>query len=64
MLGASVDITERKLMEDALLENKEQLSAIFNGVSETLLLLDLEGTVIASNNIAIKRLKPWKRYYR
>ena len=50
------DISERRRAEEALRENKEQLSAIFNGVSETLILLDIEGNVIAANNIALNRL--------
>ncbi len=56
ILYSTLDITGRKKNEDILRESKEQLSVVFNGVSETIMLLDIEGTVLAANEIAIKRL--------
>jgi PAS domain S-box-containing protein len=50
------DISERKRAENALYENREQLSVIFNGVAETMMLLDIEGNIIAANEIAVNRL--------
>ena len=44
--------TKRRLYEVALHESREQLSAVFNGVNELLILIDLEGTIIAANNAA------------
>jgi PAS domain S-box-containing protein len=54
------DITESKQHEEFLRENKEQLSAVFNGVSETIMLLDVEGNVLAANKIAIDRINQGK----
>ena len=56
ILFSTIDITERKKAEETLRESKEQLSAIFNGVSETLMLLDIEGNIITANHIATNRL--------
>ena len=43
---------KRRTSEEALLESREQLSAVFNGVSEILMLIDIEGNIIAANNTA------------
>jgi PAS domain S-box-containing protein len=45
----------RQASEEILRENREQLSAVFNGVSETLMLLDIKGNIIAVNNTAKNR---------
>jgi PAS domain S-box-containing protein len=50
------DITERKRSEETLRKNQEQLSAVFNGVTETLMLLDIEGNILAANKLAVSRL--------
>ena len=60
LLGVCVDITERKQAEESIRAIKEQLSAVFDGVSETLMLLDLEGTIIVANKLAIQRLNQGK----
>lgn len=54
--GLIWDISERKRSEETLRENKEQLTAVFDGVSEILMLLDIEGNIIAANKLAAKRL--------
>ncbi len=54
------DITERKQYEETLRRNREQLSAVFNGVTETLILLDMEGNILAANKIAIERFNNGK----
>ncbi len=46
----------RQMSEEILHENKEQLSAVFNGVSEMLMLVDIKGNIIAANNTANKSL--------
>jgi PAS domain S-box-containing protein len=48
--------TKRHLYEEALRESREQLSAVFNGVNDLLLLIDLEGNIIAANNAASLQL--------
>jgi PAS domain S-box-containing protein len=54
------DITERKRAEDILRENREQLSAVFDGVSETLMLVDIDGNILAANKLAAQRLNKGK----
>ncbi len=56
----SKDISGRKQAEEALRTSKERLSAIFDGVSETLMLLDLDGNVLAANKKASDRLNNGK----
>ncbi len=55
VLGAIVDITERKRAEGALLESEERLQAIINNTSDAILVYDEEGRVITINKEA-KRL--------
>ncbi len=43
---------KRRISEEALRESREQLSAVFNGVSEILMLIDIEGNIITANNTA------------
>jgi PAS domain S-box-containing protein len=50
------DITDLKRAEEALRENERRLEAVFNGVSETLMLLDISGNILAANDLAVKRL--------
>jgi PAS domain S-box-containing protein len=46
---------KRKASERTLRESREQLAAVFNSVSETLMLLDLNGNIIAANATAKNR---------
>lgn len=55
VLISFIDITEIKKYEKAIVEKKEQLFAVFNGVSETLILLETNGKIIEANNTALKR---------
>lgn len=48
------DITQRKLAEEALQENKENLQSIFDSVSEAIYVLDENGTFIDVNKGAEK----------
>ena len=52
----SKNITERKKAEEELRTSKDQLSAIFDGVSETLMLIDINANILAANKIAATRL--------
>ena len=56
MDGISIDITERKQAEEALRESKELEKALLNAPTESAILIDTEGTVLAINNIAAQRL--------
>lgn len=46
------DITLRKNAENVLLENERKLSAIINGVNETIILMDQQGKILAVNESA------------
>jgi PAS domain S-box-containing protein len=51
---------KRRISEEALRVSSEQLAAIFNGVPETLMLVDIEGTIIAGNKTALNRFNQGK----
>ncbi|MFH1662734.1 MAG: PAS domain S-box protein, partial [Chloroflexota bacterium] len=48
------DITERKIVEEALRESEEKFRLMFNSVSEGILVLDLKGFVLDANNKFLK----------
>jgi len=50
------DITERKRMESALEKSEEMLRAILDATTESLILLDARGTILAMNKTAARRL--------
>jgi len=50
------DITKQKLAEEAQKQSEARARALLNAPSDSALLLDLEGTVLAANKIAAKRL--------
>ncbi|MBI5476524.1 MAG: PAS domain S-box protein [Ignavibacteriales bacterium] len=56
ILSLCRDITERKQTEKALRENKKQLSALLNASTQPIMLLDMEGTVLAANTAMAQRL--------
>jgi len=49
------DITEQKNAEEALLLSERRLDAIFNGVAETIMMLDLQGNILMGNQTAAER---------
>lgn len=49
------DITERKLAEEGLEASQRSLQAVFDGVAETIMVMDLEGTILAANQTAAQR---------
>jgi diguanylate cyclase (GGDEF)-like protein/PAS domain S-box-containing protein len=48
------DITERKLMEQALLESGEKLSLIFESIKDGITLIDLEGNIVDVNEATVR----------
>jgi PAS domain S-box-containing protein len=49
IIGIGVDITEQKRAEEALRDSLETASAMLNAVTESFLLVDTDGVVIAAN---------------
>ena len=47
--GVGMDITERKMAERAQRESEETLKTLVNATTETLLLIDAEGTILVAN---------------
>ena len=54
LIGSIQDITNRKLAENELQENKDNLQSIFNSVSEAIYVIDQNGTFIDVNKGAEK----------
>jgi len=48
--------SEPKLIEDALRDSKETLQALIDAIGETVLLVDIDGTILAINEIGARRL--------
>jgi PAS domain S-box-containing protein len=51
-----VNNSEPKLIEDALRDSKETLLALVDAINETVLLIDIDGTILAINQIGARRL--------
>lgn len=54
--GYWLDITDRKLAEQALAESRNLLQGILDGTAETLVLLDDQGSILAANTTAASRV--------
>jgi two-component system sensor histidine kinase/response regulator len=54
--GYWIDITDRKLAEQALAESRNLLQGILDGTAETLVLLDPLGRILAANTTAAQRV--------
>jgi PAS domain S-box-containing protein len=52
----AIDLTERRQMEQALLESEETIRTIFNATDDSLGLFDVTGVVLAANGILASRL--------
>ncbi len=49
IIGAARDITDKKRSQQALADTENALQAMFNSVSESLLLIEADGTIVAVN---------------
>jgi PAS domain S-box-containing protein len=54
--GIIVDITRRKLAQEALRESEERVKALLNACSESAFLIDNEGIILAINETAAQKL--------
>jgi PAS domain S-box-containing protein len=50
------EIAERAQMEEALRESEEKLQAVLNATTESVILMDVQGTILALNQTAARRL--------
>lgn len=57
VLGYFMDITPRKLAMEALRRHSDTLRTLLNATPESVLLLDLQGTILAGNEVAALRLE-------
>lgn len=57
LLSIVRDISERKQYQETRYESESNLRALLNAVSESLLLVDRDGTVLAANETFAKRLR-------
>ncbi len=53
-LGALVDVTERKLVEDALSDAKTHYQTLFNSTSDAIYIHELEGKILEVNDAACR----------
>lgn len=56
VIGAARDITDKKRSQQALADTENALQAMFNSVSESLLLIETDGTIVAVNETTARRL--------
>jgi PAS domain S-box-containing protein len=52
----STDITERRVAQDALRQREQHIRALLNSTTESMLLLDTEGRILAINRTAAQRM--------
>ena len=56
MIGTVQDITDRKLAEETLRESERTLRAVLDATTESIMLLDLNGTVVVANRTMAERV--------
>ncbi|MGD0209354.1 MAG: PAS domain S-box protein [Desulfomonilia bacterium] len=54
--GVARDITEQKLAEEALRESENRYRTVFENVSDSLIIHELDGTIIETNMASIRRI--------
>ena len=55
-VGASLDITERKGMEQSLKESEEKFRTLFESANDAMFIIDLNGKILDANVVAYERL--------
>ena len=56
LIGISVDVTERKQVEDAWRDSEANLRAVFNAARDSAFLMEPDGTVVVINGTGAERL--------
>jgi len=56
MIPVIEDVTEQKLAEEALIEKEKNMKAILNASLDEAFLIDIDGTVLAVNDISAQRV--------
>jgi hypothetical protein len=56
MIGSAHDVTERRQAEDAIRQNRRLLQELLDGITESVFLMDLKGTVLAANKTIAQRM--------
>ena len=57
VISVAIDVTERKAIETALRESNEMARALLNASTDTVVLLDREGTILALNQTCASNLR-------
>lgn len=57
VVGTASDITRHKRAREDLLESEEKFSALINAITEGVLLMNVDGTIVTSNETTAQRLE-------
>ena len=57
VVGTASDITKHKMAQEALLESEGKLRALIDAATESVLLINVDGTIVTSNETTAQRIK-------